>query len=216
MSTPLLRSSGSRIRKCAGLESKPFFDLSASPSTGSRQCNIGKLDVGLPRRYFTSSPEGGRTSNYLKYTKPISQAARAGKAEQAEHVLHEMHKEYLEGNKSAEPRVNVFNMVLDAWSKSRSQDAPHRAEAVLSIMWQLFESGELNTKPNYISYSTVIQCWGKSREKGAGTRAEEVFNQMQERRKAGDKNCILAAKTYVAVIAARAWEGDTKRAEERK
>jgi hypothetical protein len=100
----------------------------------------------------------------------ISAFARAGKTERAEELLEEMYSDYLDGNDSAKPNVISFSAVLDAWSKSRSRDAPQRAEAILECMAQLHSSGGLDTKPNIVSYNSEIDCWAKSSHKQGGSR----------------------------------------------
>jgi pentatricopeptide repeat protein len=127
-------------------------------------------------------------SNTITYNTVISAFARAGQAERAEALVEEMYSDYLDGNDSAKPNVRSFSVVLDAWSKSRSRDAPQWAEAILERMTQLHSSGGLDTKPNIVSYSSVINCWANSGSKEAPDAALKLLRTMQQQHLAGDKS----------------------------
>jgi hypothetical protein len=91
------------------------------------------------------------------------------------------------GSLPRKPTAYDYSMVLNAWSKDQSAEAPQRAEQILATMWEKFESGELDAKPDVVSYSSVINCWAKSRQHGAADWAEATFREMQDRYKAGDE-----------------------------
>ena len=135
-----------------------------------------------------------------EYWTKINDAAQKGEAEEAEKLLFKMPQLFEQGLLPTNPTVYEYNMVLNAWSRTQSAEAPQRAEQILAAMWENFESGELDTKPDAVSYSTVLNCWAKARQQGAADRAEVIFREMQDRYKAGDEVLKPNVVTYSSLI----------------
>jgi pentatricopeptide repeat protein len=148
-----------------------------------------------------------------EYWNSINNAAQNRDAERAESLLFDMPKLFEEGLIPTKPTIYENSMVLNAWSKSQSPEAPQRAEKILAATWKKFQSGEMYTKPNAVSYNNVINCWAKSRQQGSADRAEAILREMQERYKAGDKELNPDVITYNSVINAYATAGNAERAE---
>jgi pentatricopeptide repeat protein len=149
------------------------------------------------------------------YTVVLNAFARRGKAEKAEALLESMIEDSLNGNESARPNVISFSVVLNAWSKCRSNDAPERAEAILSRMRELYQKDgdKWDTKPNAVSYTSVMDCWAKSRLPAAPERAEAWLRATQERFLQGEEDCRLNSRSYTAVLDAFARRGQSESAE---
>jgi pentatricopeptide repeat protein len=149
------------------------------------------------------------------YTEVLNAFARRGKAVKAEALLESMIEDCLSGNESVRPNVISFSVVLNAWSKCRSNEAPERAEAVLSRMRELYQTdGEKwDTKPNAVSYTSVMDCWAKSRLPMASQRAEAWLRATQELFQKGEEDCRLNSRSYTAVLDAFARRGQSESAE---
>jgi hypothetical protein len=80
----------------------------------------------------TSSLSTSVSSSPKRIPFQINEAAQQGKSSLAERLLLEMHQEYNRTrNVAFQPRRAIFNMVLNAWARSGSQEAPQRAESIL-------------------------------------------------------------------------------------
>ena len=139
-----------------------------------------------------------RTRNSL-----INAVAKAGKpnsAEKAESMLLEMLNTNIE---DLMPSTVTFNICIDAWSRSRSPDAPKRAERLLNQMQELNSKGFAFIKPDVVSYSACISAWGRSRDENGAERSEQILSHMQSLYEAtGDENLRPNIVSLSAVISA--------------
>ncbi len=85
--------------------------------------------------------------------------AKIGHAEKAEELLHQMHHSYAIGANKNPPTVMTYNMVLDAWAKSRRKDAWQRACDILYHMEDLYKAGDDGVQPNIQTWNTVFNCF---------------------------------------------------------
>ena len=139
-----------------------------------------------------------RTRNSL-----INAVAKAGKpnsAEKAESMLLEMLNTKIE---DLMPSTVTFNICIDAWSRSRSPDAPKRAKRLLNQMQELNSKGFTFIKADVVSYSACISAWGRSRNENGAERSEQILSQMQSLYEAtGDEDIRPNIVSLSAVISA--------------
>ena len=84
-----------------------------------------------------------------------------GSAAKAENILN--HVLEGEGPVRVRPNTITFNSVIDAWSKSRAQDAAARSEEVLYRMQELYKKGYGDARPDTLSFTSVLHAHANSR-----------------------------------------------------
>lgn len=89
----------------------------------------------------------------------LSGWAKLGQPGEAESLLYRMHELYTDHAHASSPSTMTYNIVLDAWAKSRRNDAWERALAILQHMEELHQSGDVNVQPNVHSLNTVLNCF---------------------------------------------------------
>jgi len=111
------------------------------------------------------------TPNTVTYTTVIDSYGRRGRAQEAEEVLREMMR-----TPGIEPNDRSFNNVVNAWSKSKANDAPERCQGLLDEMSRLASStNNKDLTPDTVTYTTVIDAYGR---RGRAEKAEEVLREM--------------------------------------
>jgi len=99
--------------------------------------------------------------------------------------------------------------VIDAWAKSREEDAAERAEGNLRHMEDLFETGEnTDAKPNVRSFNSVINAWAKSGRDDAALKAEGVLDLMEKLFEEGNEDVRPDVHSFCSVI--NAWARSQK------
>jgi hypothetical protein len=140
-------------------------------------------------------------------------------AEKAEMLLSEMIEIYLSDpiqNIGLAPNTQVFNAVINAWTKCGGIQAALKAQSILSRMEEEEQKLVISSvKPNKITYNTVINAWGKSGYGAlAAIEAEKLLEKMHHLSKNGTNIEITPdAATYVAVINCWAKSGTRDAAE---
>ena len=149
--------------------------------------------------------------------------------EKALELLDEMNKEWMNGNKAAEPDKKAKSVVIDACIKSGLSNEAYRifsgiddseksivmfntiltgyknegrcyeAESVLRKMISLTDEGYPNCSPNALSYYLCIAALSKGREKERVTRARALFNETIQRYRGGDNSCEPSADLFNAL-----------------
>jgi hypothetical protein len=73
--------------------------------------------------------------------------------------------------------LQALDWILEAWSKTRSEDAPQKAEETLNKMTAIRrnDSGCRSHLPNSQSYTNAILAWAKSRRKNSAEKAQEML-----------------------------------------
>ena len=90
-----------------------------------------------------------------------------------------------------------FNLVLEAWAKSKEPVAAEKA----SVVFELIE--ELNLKPDVVSYTTLMLAWARSRTKLSNDQVEHVlglFEKMTKQWRDGDAFAKPTELTVNAVL----------------
>jgi hypothetical protein len=76
------------------------------------------------------------------------------------------------------PDVTSFNLVLDAFAKSRDLQGGKKAKSLLNQMEELYAGGNADVRPDSFSYSTVIDAIAKRDD--SGKLAEEILSRMKQ------------------------------------
>ena len=143
------------------------------------------------------------------YSRLMQLNARLGRAEKVEALLEEMYRDFTNGNKRNKPNSYHTSLVLKAWAKSRSRNAPQRVETLMKWKWERANEGELDLKPTKYSYAIAIECWSRSYAPNAKERAESLFREMlQHYSDQGDEMLKPDSRIYGAVMLAYAKRGD--------
>jgi hypothetical protein len=102
-------------------------------------------------------------------------------ATKAQILLGRYVQEYTAGNPHAKLEVRLFNIAMDAWTKSRRTDAPEQIQKLFKQMQDLRTSHiELSTLvPDVISLSSLCLAWAKSRLPDAAQRATTILEYME-------------------------------------
>jgi hypothetical protein len=115
-------------------------------------------------------------------------------AERATNLLLEMER----SNKIALAATS-YNSVLDAWAKSRVNDAPQACERLLKRMLD-----NTTIKPDTISYNAVLEAWQGSKSPNALERIDKIYRHLQQEYKQGNVNIKPTIRTANSVISAHA------------
>jgi pentatricopeptide repeat protein len=136
--------------------------------------------------------------NIFVYTSLMNAYAKVGDAPRAEALLKEVLTKYeqAEGrDETMKPTLATFTTVLDAWAKSKSNQAGQHAQSILVKMQQLYEAGLLETPPDRKSWACVLQCWATT---GNVEEAQAVLSRMK-----ADSNLVPGLIEYTAIL--QAW-----------
>lgn len=107
-----------------------------------------------------------------------------------EQLLHRLIQEQHAGNPHAVVDTKTYNVVIEAWSKSREEGAAERTQEILQGMEKQFQKGDLKVKPNRESYSSLIKSWVRNTSgKKAANKVESIIQKMQELSQ-GDKEFL--------------------------
>jgi pentatricopeptide repeat protein len=89
-------------------------------------------------------------------------------AQRAELVLRLM-----EDNPTTQPNLMTYTCVLNAWSRSKDDDAPHQADRIFQEMTLR------GIEPDRRVFAVLISAWGRSSHKEAVEHAEDYFQQVK-------------------------------------
>mmetsp|Transcript_17767 Transcript_17767/g.26913 ORF Transcript_17767/g.26913 Transcript_17767/m.26913 type:complete len:545 (-) Transcript_17767:46-1680(-) len=116
-------------------------------------------------------------------------------AKRAQLLLDRYVQEFVAGNRHAIPEVQLFNIAMDAWVKSRRPDAPKKIKHILKTMQDLRQTHNLcDLVPDVISLSLFCLAWARSREPVATEKAHKILHYME------CKGLQPNTKTYNAVL----------------
>ena len=103
-------------------------------------------------------------------------------AMKAQELLERYVAEFTAGNEHAILEVRLFNIAMDAWTKSRRHDAPQKIQQVMKTMQDLRNTHEeLSTLvPDVISMSSLCLAWAKSRKPDAAKMATSILDYMEK------------------------------------
>jgi pentatricopeptide repeat protein len=187
--------------------------------------NARKILMSMIEQY----EQTGNTSvqpNTITYSSVLDAYAKRGDIKNAKEIWDLMIKDYESGNRSARPEVQIYTVMIKAWSRAISSPkfseiAPYEAEKLLKQMIDLYSRGELKEGPNTFTYGTLINCWSKSTNPEGPTRALQILQSMLEQYKNEEKNQLGYKQTgnnsirpnsvtYAIVMDAYARRGDVQ------
>jgi hypothetical protein len=91
-------------------------------------------------------------------------------------MAQENFEKLLEQSPDGDTMLKAYDWLLEAWSKSPSEEAPKQAENIIGEMKKLNRKGSLGSMlPNSQSYTNAILAWTKSRSKNSAIRAHEML-----------------------------------------
>ena len=101
-------------------------------------------------------------------------------------------------------RQNIFVTVINAWSKSGKDDAPHEAKNLLDTIINLHSKGDLEEAPSAISYNSVMNAYAHNGDIHA---AIEIMKMMEDDFKSGNSAAKPTMWAYSILIHAWAKSG---------
>ena len=118
------------------------------------------------------------------YTSAIRGWANSGErgaaAQRAEEILDAMQQRYMDGVDGIKPKVEAFNLVLMAYSRSVLPDAPQKALQVLEKLHKWNTSGATDIAPNKESYATVLRAFAKTGKPDAPSHVKRLLEHLEE------------------------------------
>lgn len=109
--------------------------------------------------------------NIVIYTSLLKCYANDGMGYEAENLLKKMHGLYTVGKLTERPNVISYSVVVEAYSKSKEEDAPHIAEGIVN---QMQETGP---RPNLITFRNLLMCFAN---RGMITDTVDLLKKMHE------------------------------------
>ena len=86
------------------------------------------------------------------------------------------------GNPGATVENKLYNMIIDAYAKTNSNDGAYKAEALLKRMYERFDNRNkdadnelIPAEPDITSYNTLLNAWCRNRSEEAVGKAEEIM-----------------------------------------
>lgn len=102
---------------------------------------------------------------------------------------------------SVELTTRNYNVVINAYAKSKGRLAANKAHSLLRRM----EASNNHVQPDIISYTSVIECYAKSSDPNASIMAEELLQSAIERyERTHNKTLMPNLRTYTMTIQALA------------
>jgi len=184
---------------------------SANVGAGIALQNAEKAEKILERmeeRYKRTQRENVQPST-VSYSTVLHGYANAGKAPEAERILNQMielsnihssTRNDTHGSISpVQPNLICFNIVIDAWAKTKGHTSADNAHSILSQLENLASNHE-HLYPNTISYSSVISAFARSGRDNAGDRAEELLQRSLELYRGGQDGLKPDSITFITVL----------------
>ena len=98
-----------------------------------------------------------------------------------EQLLHRLLMEQDAGNPHVEINTDLYNVVIESWSKSRQPGSAQRAEDILVTMERIFQMGNHDIRPNRFSFNCVIKAWVVSKNKDTiYKKIEPIIQRMEQ------------------------------------
>lgn len=91
--------------------------------------------------------------------------ANIGDGIKAQECLAKMYHKFESGVLATRPSTTSWQTVVEAWTRSRDPNAPHRVLAIWKRMEELHDEGVLDQRPNAKIYVLMLECFSKSTQK---------------------------------------------------
>jgi hypothetical protein len=83
---------------------------------------------------------------------------------------------YSKGLGHVRPTRAIFDVLIQAWSRSKDKYAAQNAEKIFHWMEQQYEAGDTLVRPNEITLCAVLNAWANQAENGGAIRAVQIWN----------------------------------------
>jgi hypothetical protein len=124
---------------------------------------------------------------------------------------------YAKGLGHVRPTRPVFDVLIQAWSRSKEKGAAHNAERIFNWMENQYQGGDMLVRPNEITICAVLNAWANQAEDGGAARAIQIWEHIQsvtEQADRGFRSTIAMANIVIKAIA-RSKDPDAVRKAER-
>jgi hypothetical protein len=98
-----------------------------------------------------------------------------------------------------EPGLASYNIIMDAWSKSRVAEAPDATERLLRRMID-----DKTVEPDTISYNLLLDAWANSDRRNSLERVTQIYRRMENIHDQGSSHVSPTIRTINAVMHAHA------------
>lgn len=189
-----------------------FYSLS-KPKKGLEPCDLThpKTRIKEGNKFFSTHYNSrnleSRTSNLLESTPGSMNAGLLRQArgmlvlwskhssvhgaKMAEAILERLVKEATV-NENIRVTATVYNQCMNAWSKSRAENAALRVHDILKRMHSRHDKDPLEApEPDTVSYNTLLHTWSISDDEQATEKAEELIHLMEEKRRINPKGAVI-------------------------
>lgn len=126
----------------------------------------------------------------------------------AEDNIQQLHRLYeKEGNEEYKPRILSYNILIRAYGKLQSPDAPILAEQTLKRIIQMYQQsgGDEEIKPTVITYTEVIDSYARSKKRNAAEQAERILLEMMEKAEDPSGNDVVVPTSITCDVVINAW-----------
>ncbi|KAG7364878.1 PPR: pentatricopeptide repeat domain containing protein [Nitzschia inconspicua] len=98
-----------------------------------------------------------------------------------------------------EPGLSSYNIIMDAWSKSRVAEAPDANERLLRRMME-----DKTVEPDTNSYNLLLDAWANSNRENSLEKVTQIYKHMENLREEGNTSVSPSIRTINAVLHAHA------------
>lgn len=98
-----------------------------------------------------------------------------------------------------EPDLEAYNIVMDAWSKSRVHESPDASERLLRRM-----RDDETIQPNTLTYNLLIDTWANSNRENSLVKVLQIYRHMERLGEDGENDVSPSIRTINAVLHAHA------------
>ncbi len=99
----------------------------------------------------------------------------------AEGYLNEMKSSFEAGERRCKPDRIKFNVVINAWLKSKDRDAARRAKGLIREMKRLEARGYTDCSPDVITYTSLLHILAKGNYINKAVEAWDILSEMDDR-----------------------------------
>jgi hypothetical protein len=99
-------------------------------------------------------------------------------AQRAQATVDRMMQLYAKGLGHVRPTRAVFDVLIQAWSRSKEKGAAQKAEKIFNWMESQYKAGDELVRPNEITICGVLNAWANQAEYGGAERAMQIWEHM--------------------------------------
>lgn len=126
-------------------------------------------------------------------------------AQRAQATVDRMMQLYAKGLGHVRPTRPVFDVLIQAWSRSKEKNAAQNAEKIFHWMENQYnQGGDTLVRPNEITLCAVLNAWANQAENGGAARALQIWEHTNSVATQGDRgfrSTIAMANVVIKAIA---------------